>query len=345
MLKYRRMKQVKITKNWAIVGIVLLLLVGGIYWRRQANKPTYQEVTVEAHDIRDSFELSGKVSADRAATLRFGAGGLVTYVGAQEGDVVKKWQTIASIDSRQLQKVLEQKLNTYAIQRNTFDQTVDDNDNTVPDGDVARTLKRLLEKNQYQLDNTVKDVEYQDLALRLSRLYSPVAGILVHSPVTVSNVQVTAADSWQIVDPTSLVFQADLDELDLPRVVKGQKVEIRLDAYPDHVINTEVGSVSFAPKETTSGTTYEVKISIPASEINNLRLGLNGTATIILQTKSQVPVLPLTAVAGAGAASKVTVLENGKYTEKTVQTGVESDGEVEIVSGLGVGDHVYTKTQ
>lgn len=331
-------------KSHKVITLIIVVVVAfGLFRYFAGKKVSYQEYSVSKQNIQETLELSGKVVEGSSATLRFGAGGLLTYLGAKEGDNVKKWQTLASVDTRQLQKTLEQKLNLYAIQRGTFDQTVDDNDNSVPDGDMSRTLKRLLEKNQYQLDNTVKDIEYLDLSLKLSRLSSPITGVLVHAPVEVSNVQVLATDTWVVVDPASLYFSADLDETDLKRVSVGQKVIVTLDAYPDKMIESSIKSISYSPKETTAGTTYEVKLDLPASEVADLRLGLNGTAAIILSEKIGVLTLPSSAFSGSGTDTKVLTKSGNKYTEKIVETGIENEGLVEIVSGLGESDHVYTK--
>lgn len=337
------MKVPKISKKALIVGVVLIGIAGLIYWRRSGDAQEYIEYTVEQQNIRETLELSGDVAAGEMAVLRLGAGGLVTYMGAKEGDTVKKWQTIASLDTRLLKKTLEQKLNLYAIQRGTFDQTADDNDNSVPAGDAERELRRILEKNQFQLDNTVKDVEYQDLAIKLSRIYSPIEGILVSSPITVPNVQVAATDAWIIVNPGSLEFVADLDETDIGRISPGQSVEISLDAYPGEVITTTVAAVSYAPKETTTGTVYEVKMAIPPSFMSKLRMGLNGTAAVTLTEKENVAVVPSQAVEFRGGKTYLYVKEGEGYTEKEVDTGIESDGTIEIESGAGVGDHVYAK--
>lgn len=334
--------------NWLkthkfITAIVLLVLAFSIYRYTQKANVEYEEYTVSKSSINETFELSGKVVAGSSATLRFGAGGLITYMGAKEGDAVKKWQTLASVDTRQLQKTIEQKLNLYAIQRGTFDQTIDDNDNSVPDGDLSRTLSRLLAKNQYQLDNTVKDVEYLDLSAKLSKLTSPISGILIHSPIDVANVQVSATDTWVVVDPASLYFSADLDETDLKRVSVGQKVIITLDAFAGIEYESSILSISYSPKETSAGTTYEVKLSLPESIISDLRLGLNGTAAIILSEKDSVKVLPSSALSGSNGNTTVTIKNGNKYEEKKIETGIENEGMVEIVSGLGENDHVYVK--
>ncbi len=334
--------------NWLkshklITLIILLVVIFGGYRYYSSRQVSYEEYTVESKDLKETFELSGKVVASQMATLRFPSGGILTYLGAKEGDTVKKWQTLASIDARQLQKTLEQKLNLYSIQRGTFDQTIDDNNNSIPDGELGLTLKRLLEKNQYQLDNTIKDVEYLDLSIKLARLTSPISGVLVHSPVDTSNVAVIATDTWIVVDPSSLYFSADLDETDLKRVSLGQKVIVTLDAYPDKLIETKVSSIAYSPKETSAGTTYEVKLLLPSSEVEGLRLGLNGTAAIILEEKSAVLTLPSSALSSSNGKTIVTIKDGSKYIEKSIDTGIENEGLVEIKSGLGENDHVYIK--
>lgn len=334
--------------NWLkshklLASILIAAVALGFYFFSNRSGAEYQQYQVEAGSIRETLELSGKVTADSLATLRFPTGGLLTYLGAKEGDSVKKWQTIASIDTRQLQKTLEQKLNLYSIQRATFDQTVDDNDNSVPAGDLGRELTRLLAKNQYQLENTVKDVEYLDLSLKLSRLSSPISGILVSSPVQTSGVNVLPTDGWTVVDPTSLYFSADLDETDLKRVDIGQTVEITLDAYPDQKYESVISSIAYTPKETTTGTVYELKLALPESARPNLRLGLNGTATIIITAKEDVLRLPSSALTFEGSKSTVLIKDGEHYLPREVEIGIENDGFVEITKGVSLNDQIFTQ--
>lgn len=333
---------IKAHKVFTVVVTILAAIIVWFVWGR-TPKITYDELSVSRTTITETLELSGKIRASKSANLKFLAGGLVTYLGPKEGDTVKKWQTLASVDSRGLEKIMEQKLNLYAMQRNTFDQTIDDNNNAVPDGDLGNTLKRLLGKNQYQLENTVKDVEYQDLSVKLSRLTSPIDGILVQSPIESSNVQVSAADTWVVVDPTSLYFSADLDETDLKRVIVGQKARVSLDAFPGRDMNSEINTISFSPKETSTGTTYEVKVNLSVDDAKDLRLGLNGTVALILNQVDAALTLPMSAVVTRNGASYVTIKSDNKYIEKSISTGIESDGNIEITAGLGEADHVYIK--
>lgn len=326
---------------WAAIIVASALSLW--YFFGRGSKVSYDVYTVTRQNISNTLELSGKVTAGSSANLRFLAGGLVTYIGPKEGDTVKKWQTLASVDTRQLQKVLDEKLNLYAIQRGTFDQTIVDNSHSIPGGELGDTLKRLLAKNQYQLDNTVKDVEYQALSVQLSRLTSPIAGVLIQSPTDLAGVQVLSTDVWVVVDPSSLYLSADLDETDLSRVSVGQKVIVTLDAFPDHPVTSSVRSIAFSPKETSTGTTYEVKISLDPTGFPGLRLGLNGTASVVLKEDNQVLTLPASAVGNNNGTSFVYLKSGQNYVEKPLQIGIENGGFVEILGGVSEGDHVYAK--
>lgn len=327
------------------VTIAIIFLVIFAYFRSRSNSVTYIEYQVESKNLVETLELSGTVDAELLANLHFPAGGLVTYAPFKEGDQVNKYETIASLDQRQLKLSLEKQLNIYTKQLNTFDQTNENNEDEIYSGEINSELRRILDGAQYDLDNSVIDVELQDLSIKLSRLYSPISGILVHSPITVPNVNVSLTDSWIVVDPNTLIFVADLDETDLAKVEVGQHVTIILDAFPDKEFESTVSSISYTPKETSTGTTYEIKIILPAEAMQELRLGLNGTASIKIGEKLDTPTLPQSAISIEPEGTVVYVKNGNKYETKNIVMGVSENGDVEIISGLEKGDTVYAKEE
>lgn len=333
-----------VKNNWIKLGI-LSVVVAIIIVRSRASIVEYIPYTVESQSITETLELSGTIEADSVANLHFATGGLVTYAPFKQGDSVAKFQTIASLDQRQLQLSLDKLLNLYAKERHDFDQTQDDYSNDIDLGNIETELNRILESAQYDLDNSVIDVELQDLSIKLSRIYSPISGILVHSPITVANVNVLPTDIWTIVDPTSLVFTADLDETDLSLVKVGQPVSIILDAYPDREFSSSVTSISYTPKETTTGTTYEIKLILPAESVQDLRLGLNGSASINIGQKENTLVLPQSAISIEPEGTVVYYKDGDKYLPRSIVMGTSDGDVVEIVSGVSEGDVVYAKEE
>jgi multidrug efflux pump subunit AcrA (membrane-fusion protein) len=86
-----------------------------------------------------------------------------------------------------------------------------------------------------------------------------------------------------------------------------------------------------------------VKISLDPTGFPGLRLGLNGTASVVLKEDNQVLTLPASAVGNNNGTSFVYLKSGQNYVEKPLQIGIENGGFVEILGGVSEGDHVYAK--
>lgn len=330
------------SKRNGIILLVALLVLGGVFFVR-SRKTTKPVVTIhpQVKTLKKELEVSGVIDAKEKATLKFLAGGKVTYLGAQEGDRVKKWQTIASVDKRDLENNLRQYLNTYSSTRVDFDQTID-NDKDIH-GNTA--IDRALQKNQLTLENSVLNVELKDLAIKNASLYTPIDGILVTSPAKTAGVILSATDAFQIVNPTSIFFEVDVDEADIHSVYTGQRVRIVLDAYPSEPIDTTVDSIAFQSSETTNGTVFKVRMSVPSTnEELKYKLGMNGTAWLLLDEKQDVLSVPISSLIERDGKSYVEVRTAAKKIEqRQIQKGIENDDDAEIISGLSPTDEVVKK--
>lgn len=328
--------------NRRTISIVIALgLIALLIFRVNKNRDTdYKSFIVERRNITETIELSGEIDAYKLANLHFPAGGLVTYLPFKEGDSVQKFQTIASLDQRQLRKTLTKKLNTFAKERNDFDATQDDNRTSTDLGNISVDLRRILEAAQYDLANATIDVEIQDLSIKLSRLYSPFDGILIQSPISSANINISLTDIFIVVDPSSLYFRADLDESDLARIEETMPVLIELDAYPELKIESTIEYISFDSKEKSTGTTYEINLTLPVDILEQLRLGLNGTASIIISQKTDILVLPIETIVEEIDRTYVLVRKNGDIKEIDITIGSSDNNFIEITSGLSQGDEV-----
>jgi macrolide-specific efflux system membrane fusion protein len=81
----------------------------------------YEEYTVSREDIREELTVSGEIRAEKQADLRFQTGGRLAWVGVKQGDWVKKWQGIAGLDRRSIEKNLQKELNDYMNERWNFE--------------------------------------------------------------------------------------------------------------------------------------------------------------------------------------------------------------------------------
>lgn len=316
--------------------VLLLILTGGGYWyygSTQTKVEEFEYVAPTVGELIESLEVSGIVDASQKARLRFLMGGKLVYVGVSLGDSVTAGQTIASIDRQALEKELSQDLNRYMQERWTYERTYDNFENRILTDDDRRSLDTA----QRNLDNRVIDVEIRSLAIADSRLSAPFAGVLTVSPTTSVGVQLSANDYFELINPKTLQIVTQVDEIDIAKLQIGQKATVRLDAYPDEQIETQVSFIAFVSTQSASGTVFRVELPLDETNIHRFRLGMNADVTIELDKKDQAVYVPFEAVSFDPDTSQAYVQikgANGLPERVDVTIGLETDEFVEIISGI-----------
>ncbi len=334
-------------RRWYVV-LILLLIVGFIFYQRQnaAVKATKDSVyTVKRQTLEEDLSLSGKIDAEEKATLHFQSSGRLVWAGVKEGDYVKKNQGIASLDVRDIQLRLKKYLNTYEKTRRDFDQSQSDT-RTDQIGGLTKDLRekaiRSFEKAQFDLNNSVLDVEIQNLASEYAYLYSPIDGILVQATSLYPGIIISpAVDSYVVVNPDSVYFSATADQTDVPQLTKLHKGAVVLDAYPDETMPGSIDQIAFTPKEGESGTVYEVKLILRASNSTyKYRLGMTGDVSFVLRKKEHALAVPSRFIKTEQGKKYVFKVTNGNKVKTFITTGETYDIDTEIISGLMEGDVV-----
>lgn len=340
-----------LTKYWKILIILVLGIGGFIWWSNQASAQkiasSITTKTVTKQNFSKSLSSSGKTKAEKSVDLKFQASGKLAWVGVKEGASVSAYQAIAGLDAREVQKNLEKALRDYSNERNDFDEAgqitygirkTDATNNLLND-----TVKRILEKNQWDLEKSVLDVELKHMALEFSTLITPISGIVTHIDTPVSGVNITPATSvFSIADPQSLVFEANVDETDVGSLSVGQKATITLDAFPDATYSGVISYISYISEQSSGGATvFPVKIAFEHPE--NLRIGLNGDITIVTNHEDDVLTVPTEALREEKGETFVYKKTKGTYEKTKIQTGLKNEDDVIVTAGLSQGDEVVTK--
>ncbi len=341
-------------KRKIIIIIILLSVLAGAgwyIWNQQVKSiaakdlPEGSTYTVKQTKLTETLTISGDIDAEDRVSLFFPTGGRLAWVGVKEGDYVKQYQGIASLDQRDVQKRLEQTLNTYMTTRWDFEQTKQDNKEAqYKDGDLGDRMKRLIDKAQFGLNNSVLTVELQAIAKELAYLYTPIDGIVTKVGGAHAGMSVLATATYEIVNPETVYFSATADQTDIPQLSVGQTATLILDAYEDEKLTGVVQSIGFTPKVGDTGTTYEVKIAFASSnDLLKYRLGMTGDAEFITKEKVGIFAVPLNFVKTEAKEKVVYILKDGKEQRTVVTLGEEGDDSVEIKRGVKEGDVLIIK--
>lgn len=335
--------------TFGLLGILFLTALFTVPKRlKEATKSPeqkYETTIVERRNLTRTVAASGKVAASQQVDLKFAVSGKLVWVGVQAGDYVTKGQAIAALDRRELEKKLKKELNDYLNERWDFEQDYDNYDASGQNLDqvtLDTSIKRLLEQAQFDLDNAVLDVEIATLAKELATLTTPIAGIVTALDTPYAGIHITPATAvFSVANPAQMEFTADVDEADIGYIRLGQKVAITLDAFANESFSANLDRIGFAAVTTRGGgTAFPVRIFLPENSAERFRVGMNGDAEIIIDTRENVLTIPSAAITSKNGNRYVRVISDREVVEKPVTTGLENDTDTEIIDGLTEGDIV-----
>lgn len=333
----------KIFRKKKVLTVIVLLLIGGFLAYRNFSSGRAKKVEtakVRQGDLKETMTISGTINADEHATLRFQTSGRLSWVGVKEGDYVQKYQSIASLDQRELQKELEKDLNDYLTARWNLDDAKKD---TYKDIIITNPIKRIIDKYQYTLNKSVLDVELQTISKEYANLWTPIEGIVTRVGSPYAGVNITAAQAEiEIVNPKTVYFSALADQTEVVSLSKAMMGNLVLDSYPEATFSGIIRDISFVPKTGETSTVYEIKFDFPFDNTDyKYRLGMAGDLTFVIKSRENILYVPNKFIKSQNGKKYVTVKKNGKDEKIDISIGMETDTETEIISGISVGETVY----
>lgn len=334
-------------KRWYIV-LVVILIASFIFYKKSLTTTAKNKVdsyVVKRENLKEILTLSGQVDAEEKALLKFQTSGRLAWVGVKEGDYVKKFQTLASLDQRDIKNRLTKYLNTFSISRNNFEQTKDDNWNLQYDlsGSIRQEAERVLKNNQYSLENAVLDVEYQNLSLEYANLWTPIEGIVTHVSVPFAGVNITPAGSdFEVINPNTLFFSVSAEQGDVINLKEGDIGEISFDAYPEEKFNASLFFISFSPKDGETGTVYELRLRLDEqAEKLSLKMAMTGDVDFLIKEEKNVLSVPTSFIKKDNKGEYVYVGNPDKKVKRYINVGQEIDGKYVIKNGLQDKETIY----
>ena len=160
----------------------------------------------------------------------------------------------------------------------------------------------------------------------------------------------TQGSDSNISDVTAFTLSPDetmnlsisVDELDILSIAEGQSADITFDALENQTFTGTVTSISGTASVNGGVAKYTVEIEMEKDD--NMRIGMNASATIKVEDAEDILLIPSAALQERGDSTFVYTgqSEDGTLTDEVeVETGLSDGSNVEITSGLSEGDTVY----
>lgn len=243
---------------------------------------------------------------------------------------------------------------------------------TLSDGETQTSASTRIydqKSNEYDVESAKKQLENYTIK-------SPVSGIVTEKNAKVGdNVGITNLDNpmMVIVDMNSLKFTFQVDEYKVWEMEAGQDVIVNADSLPDETFAGKITNVSSEGyKNDDDQTVFDVEVTV--EEPGHLKSGMNVSAKVIMQSATNVMYLPKNALIEPDGKHALVLVKEDTVSDTsssetlspsevpkdatdeqlsfpavkvpkgcklvTVSYGISDDTNVEITSGIKVGDIV-----
>ena len=346
-------------KRLIIVLLALAVLFGGIFgWKwyvrqqiakARASAPTpaavVQAQKAQAKTWNPTLSATGSLQAIQGVDVSTEVAGVVTDIGFQSGQSVKKGSTLVKLDTeadeaelRSLRAQADLDRIQYKRQRELYKS--------------HSTSKSSLDQAEAQYKQAQAQVSKQQATVDKKIIQAPFSGILGIRKVDLGQYLApgTTIVTLQQLNPIYVNF--NLPQQELPKVHEGQTVHISVSGFKGVSFQGKITAIN--PKVNSDTRNFALQATID-NKRHTLRPGMFVNASVVLPQQNKVVTVPQTAISYNPYGDFVYVLDKTgnkrhgqplyKAKRHLVTTGSTRGDFVQIQKGVKAGELVVTAGQ
>jgi HlyD family secretion protein len=217
---------------------------------------------------------------------------------------------------------------------------------------VEESQRAQIRSSELNRDQSKIEMQRAEINVQKMTMKSPMDGIVVMQSIVRNGEfgqiregdQVQAGQPFvQIVDPSSMVLNATVNQVDAERLRLGMKATVRMDAYPDIELPATLVGIGAMAKASTFRARYvgEIPVRLKIEKMDpRIIPDLTGSAEIVVGTEKNTLLAPRSAVFAEEAGSFMFVQGPEGWIKKKVELGLPNFTQVSIHSGVQKGDVV-----
>ncbi len=362
------------TKIFTSILVLGAISIAAFFYFKDKKDIVIEPKTVRVvnGNITTTITATGTVEPITQVEVGTQVSGVVEKIYVDYNSVVTEGQLIAELDKTNLNASLTQMQASYdnAVSQRNFTKTIYDRQKVLYENQVISKSDFDEATYNYETAKGTVTQRYSDLQsartnLSYANIYSPIDGVVLSRAIDEGQTVAASLSTPTLFtiaqDLKEMQVEADVDEADIGQVKEGQRVTFTVDAYLGETFEGEVTQVRLDPTVTSNVVTYTVVIKATNPDLK-LKPGLTATISIftlemndLITTEAKaINYQPEEAILTSyntqhnlaentsnfdEKATTVWVLSKDRsIVEKERELGVSDGVNVEIKSGLSVGD-------
>ncbi len=300
---------------------------------QEGRQPAVAVEAVQVATLADRLELTGSIEPTRVARMASPVEGPVVACPVREGDRVQGGTVVARLgrargdDAAAAAAGVELEREEQDLAR--IEALVESG--ALPGEDLDEARVRVSDARARIEQATERLADY--------RVTAAWSGVVSRVHVAVGDFVAARAPLVELFDPASLVLRFAVPEDRAVQVVEGGLVDCELDAHPGRRFTASITRVY--PDIDRQSHTRTVEATLDAAV--ELMPGMFARLQLTVASAPDALVVPEEAIVHTGGQTALFVVgPEGTAERRTVRTGIEDGGRVQILEGVAEGERVAT---
>lgn len=357
--------------NITIVVVLSAFLMLGSCGQSKKNtkKEDVAKVPVEVvkmtiGSIESKIDFLGNITAIQEVKVYSTIPTRIISIKADVGDVVKKKQVLAIVDSEKIRQAViqaEAGLESAKAQYKNVDTEWNRISRLYKENAISKSQYDGVKAQQEAAKSAVKQLEAvlatAKNQMEDSYITAPISGIISTRLMEQGDQASPAIPIFTIVKMDQVKIQIEVVENQIGLIKTGQKAHIRVEAFPDEIFNGKISKVNPTLNSATRTIGAEVLIDNPDLK---LRPGMFAKVEIVVNRHENSLLIPKYAILentkleylGGELTNSVVKIDKYVYVvqdsialKRNIETGIIDGNIVEILNGLNVNELLVTTGQ
>lgn len=286
-------------------------------------------------EILATYHTTATLNSDAEAPVLARVEGEVVEILVEEGDLVMEGQVLAALDGDRL------RLEMNAARAN-LDMARREHERMISLHERGLVSAAAFEGMQFNVDALQAVYELKRLNVGYTKIRAPISGVVSARDIKLGQHLSVNDATFRVTDVSLLVAHLKIPQSELARIAVGNQAEIRVDAMPDQVFTATVDRIS--PTIDMKNGTFRATAYVE-NDGGLLAPGMFGRFDIAYERHEDALTIPSDAVIAEDNVSVVYIVEDGEAVRRIVETGIQNNGVVEVLSGIAEHDRIVVTGQ